>query len=120
MLKDIYALYRKRKSTQEDYGDYSKRIQPGEETWKGNVECVAKRRKISFMHPAPTYQATYTYTIGITLWRKPYYQEIIAQVGNQEDANKKNSSEPPQVTKIGKVEIWWDLKIAATSKVPHN
>ena len=51
---------------------------------------------------------------------KALYQEIIAQVGNQKDANKKNSSEPPQVTKIGKVEIWWDLKIAATSKVPHN
>ena len=51
---------------------------------------------------------------------KALYQEIIAQVGNQEDANKKNSSEPPQVTKIGEVEIWWDLKIAATSKVPHN
>ena len=51
---------------------------------------------------------------------KALYQEIIAQVGNQEDANKRNSSEPSQVTKIGEVEIWWDLKIAATSKVPHN
>ena len=49
---------------------------------------------------------------------KALYQEIIAQVGHQEDANKKNSSEPPQVTKIGEVEIWWDLRIAVTSKVP--
>ena len=49
LTNHTYQLYRNRKSTQEDYGDYGKRIQPGEETWKGNVECVAKRRKISFM-----------------------------------------------------------------------
>ena len=38
------------------------------------------------------------------------YQEIIIQVGNQEDANKKNSSEPRQVTKLVKLKYGGTLR----------
>ena len=52
---------------------------------------------------------------------KALYSEICALVGNEENANKHTLiSEPPVITKIGPVEIWWDHTIAGMSKIPHN
>ena len=46
---------------------------------------------------------------------------VNAEVGYEGDADKKTTpSEPPNVTKIGDTEIWWDHAISTITKIPHN
>ena len=47
---------------------------------------------------------------------KALYNEIITEVGSQEDAKKYNTTlAPPPVTRIETAELWWDQKITTTS-----
>ena len=50
---------------------------------------------------------------------KVIYDEVTSQSA-QECSQTKNKSMPPQTTKIGKQEIWWDYQVTTTSKVKHN
>ena len=52
---------------------------------------------------------------------KALYNEIITEVGSQEDAKRYNTTlAPAPVTRTEIAELWWDQKIIATSKIPHN
>ena len=52
---------------------------------------------------------------------KALYKEITAEVRYEGDADRKTTpSEPPNVTKIGDTEIWWDHAISTATKIPHN
>ena len=73
------------------------------------------------LHHAPNCLVTCTYITDINPVAKALYKEITAKVGYEGDADRKTTpSEPPNVTKIGDTEIWWDHAISTTTKIPHN
>ena len=52
---------------------------------------------------------------------KALYNEIITEVGSQEDAKRYHTTLTPHpVTRTETAELWWDQKITTTSKISHN